>query len=463
MQRISHSVRQARWSVRLVKATDAEPSSQTSTAVRLPGCRGEGPEALDRGAEHVGEHREHPASARHRDDGAARRDERVVCRPHRLVGTLAGCLAGPVRRRRGLACRAPRRGRSRPRARHGVVGADDRVRRSRRGAARPRRCAARRPRRAAPARGAAAADARSRLGVAPPNRPGRSESGRPREPDAVAPSSVRTRWTLLPSIASLLSASASLFFSRGIHSKSTLPPASEISAHRSRASRARRRMSSCLIFQRPDICSTTSLESILTRDRRRRGRGRATARSPASRPEYSATLLLGLAERLGQLDEDRAGRGVTDEGAVAGDARVAPGPAVGLDDEPAARPARRRLHQRSQTGLGRADHDAAALLAAHDLVLRAPCGCGRGRRCRARAGSRRSGGGAARRRPGRRCWRGSSRRARRGPRRRRRRCRPGRRRPCSASASSFARAASARPRGSATRATELDPVAPRAR
>src|SRR6476619_2181393 len=38
MARISHSVRQARWSVRLVKATDADPSSQTSTAVRLPGA-----------------------------------------------------------------------------------------------------------------------------------------------------------------------------------------------------------------------------------------------------------------------------------------------------------------------------------------------------------------------------------------------------------------------------------------
>ena len=52
---------------------------------------------------------------------------------------------------------------------------------------------------------------------------------------------------------------------------------------------------------------------------------------------------------------------------VAGDPRVAAGPAVGLDDEPASRPARR---SGSQTGLGRADHDAAALLAAHDLVLR---------------------------------------------------------------------------------------------
>ena len=56
-------------------------------------------------------------------------------------------------------------------------------------------------------------------------------------------------------------------------------------------------------------------------------------------------VVAGLAQGLGELDEDAAGRGVTDEGAVTGDARVAPGPTVGLDDEPAARPAGRRLHQ----------------------------------------------------------------------------------------------------------------------
>ncbi len=49
-------------------------------------------------------------------------------------------------------------------------------------------------------------------------------------------------------------------------------------------------MSSCLIFHRPDICSTTSLESISTCTRASGSRSRAI-RSPATSPEYSATLL----------------------------------------------------------------------------------------------------------------------------------------------------------------------------
>ncbi len=47
----------------------------------------------------------------------------------------------------------------------------------------------------------------------------------------------------------------------------------------------------CLIFQRPDICSTTSLESIRTWTRASGSSSRA-ARRPASRPRYSATLLV---------------------------------------------------------------------------------------------------------------------------------------------------------------------------
>ena len=49
-------------------------------------------------------------------------------------------------------------------------------------------------------------------------------------------------------------------------------------------------MSSCLIFQRPDICSTTSLESIRTCTSAVGSIARA-ASSPAISPRYSATLL----------------------------------------------------------------------------------------------------------------------------------------------------------------------------
>jgi hypothetical protein len=59
------------------------------------------------------------------------------------------------------------------------------------------------------------------------------------------------------------------------------------------ASAASGRMSGCLIFQRPDICSTTSLESIRTWTAASGSRARA-ARSPAIRPLYSATLLVAV-------------------------------------------------------------------------------------------------------------------------------------------------------------------------
>ena len=49
-------------------------------------------------------------------------------------------------------------------------------------------------------------------------------------------------------------------------------------------------MSSCLIFQRPDICSTTSLESIRTCTCALGSMANA-ASSPAINPRYSATLL----------------------------------------------------------------------------------------------------------------------------------------------------------------------------
>ena len=50
-------------------------------------------------------------------------------------------------------------------------------------------------------------------------------------------------------------------------------------------------MSGCLIFQLPDICSTTSLESIRT-SIEAPGACSAASFSPATSPEYSATLLL---------------------------------------------------------------------------------------------------------------------------------------------------------------------------
>ena len=52
-------------------------------------------------------------------------------------------------------------------------------------------------------------------------------------------------------------------------------------------------ISGCLIFQRPDICSTTSRESIRAR-MDACGSIRAAARRPAMRPQYSATLLVAI-------------------------------------------------------------------------------------------------------------------------------------------------------------------------
>ena len=50
-------------------------------------------------------------------------------------------------------------------------------------------------------------------------------------------------------------------------------------------------MSGCLTFQRPDICSTMSLESSRT-SISAAGSSSAAAVSPAISPRYSATLLL---------------------------------------------------------------------------------------------------------------------------------------------------------------------------
>ncbi|KDN76703.1 hypothetical protein DF19_15810 [Streptomyces olindensis] len=57
------------------------------------------------------------------------------------------------------------------------------------------------------------------------------------------------------------------------------------------ASAARGFMSGCLIFQRPDICSMTSLESIRTWTVASGSSAWAACR-PARRPRYSATLFV---------------------------------------------------------------------------------------------------------------------------------------------------------------------------
>jgi len=61
----------------------------------------------------------------------------------------------------------------------------------------------------------------------------------------------------------------------------------------SRACRASLRMSCCLIFHRPDICSTRSLESSRTVTSAAGSMSKA-AFNPATSPEYSATLLLAM-------------------------------------------------------------------------------------------------------------------------------------------------------------------------
>ena len=88
-----------------------------------------------------------------------------------------------------------------------------------------------------------------------------------------------------PSSASLASRSACEFCSRGI--QVYVVPAGASFA----ASAASGFMSGCLIFQRPDICSTTSFESIRT-SISASGASSAAIRSPAISPEYSATLLV---------------------------------------------------------------------------------------------------------------------------------------------------------------------------
>ncbi len=77
-----------------------------------------------------------------------------------------------------------------------------------------------------------------------------------------------------------------MFSARGIHSYVT-----RSGGNTPRAWVARGFIEGCLIFQRPDICSMTSLESMRTWTVAAGSRVWA-ARRPASRPRYSATLFV---------------------------------------------------------------------------------------------------------------------------------------------------------------------------
>ncbi len=89
----------------------------------------------------------------------------------------------------------------------------------------------------------------------------------------------------VPSSASLANRSACVFCARGTHVY--VVPAGASSC----ACAASGFIAGCLIFHRPDICSTTSLESSLA-STAAPGASSAASRSPAIRPWYSATLLL---------------------------------------------------------------------------------------------------------------------------------------------------------------------------
>ena len=115
-------------------------------------------------------------------------------------------------------------------------------------------------------------------------------------------------------------------------------------------------MSGCLIFHRPDICSTTSLRVQPRLDGRRRVE-LADGLQPRDQPAVLRDVVAGGADVLGDLAQHGAGVVLLDDRAVRRRAGVAAGAAVGLDDVPAHRPR-----------LGRADEDAAALVAAHHLV-----------------------------------------------------------------------------------------------
>ena len=156
------------------------------------------------------------------------------------------------------------------------------------------------------------------------------------------------------SIASLASRSACLFCSRGIHSIADRRNC-RASACASRASGC---MSGCLIFQRPDICSTTSLESIRT-STSAQGQARRSLET-GDQPAVLRDVVGRGPDRLGPLGE-RCRRRIR---------TTAPYPAgPGLPREPPSA-STTSTRPRLEPALGGADQDAAALLAAQHLVIR---------------------------------------------------------------------------------------------
>ena len=91
-------------------------------------------------------------------------------------------------------------------------------------------------------------------------------------------------------------------------------------------------MSGCLIFQRPDICSTTSFES-----RRTRTDAAGVALEGRLQPRDHAAVLRHIvacdADVDAELGEDRPAVRVDDHGTSGRDARVPPGSPIGFDDE----------------------------------------------------------------------------------------------------------------------------------
>ena len=137
----------------------------------------------------------------------------------------------------------------------------------------------------------------------------------------------------LPSSASLASRSACLFCSRGTQVYVVPNGASRL------ASVASGRMSGCLIFQRPDICSTTSLESIRT-SMSASGANSSASLQPGDQAGVLRDVVGGHPDRGAVLGDHLAGVGVLEHGAVRRRAGVAARAAVGLDDDRPVRPGR---------------------------------------------------------------------------------------------------------------------------
>src|SRR4051794_19531249 len=118
------------------------------------------------------------------------------------------------------------------------------------------------------------------------------------------------------------------------------------------------RMSGCLIFQRPLICSTTSLESIRT-STSAEGSSSSAASRPAISPRYSATLLVAV-----PIDSERSATTTPSE------RTSAPYPAgPGLPREPPSASTTRRPATDLQPAVRGTDQNAATLLAAQHLVV----------------------------------------------------------------------------------------------